>query len=134
MSSLEVAPSTGLPSLDNVFQGLRYGDNVVWQVESLRDYEPFVKAYCDRAIEEKRRIIYFRFAKHDPLLEEKEGIEIRRVHPERNFESFLTDVHEIISKEGRGVFYVFDCLSDLVADWYSDRMLGNFFAMTCLNA
>ncbi|HEY6097175.1 MAG TPA: PEP/pyruvate-binding domain-containing protein, partial [Candidatus Deferrimicrobium sp.] len=28
-------------------------------------------------------------------------------------------------------FYVFDCLSDLAADWYSDLMLGNFFMVTC---
>jgi len=27
---------------------------------------------------------------------------------------------------------VFDGLSDLVADWYSDEMLGNFFMLTCL--
>ena len=27
--------------------------------------------------------------------------------------------------------YVFDCLSELAADWYSDQMLGNFFMLTC---
>ena len=26
---------------------------------------------------------------------------------------------------------MFDCLSDLAADWYSDMMLGNFFMVTC---
>jgi len=30
-----------------------------------------------------------------------------------------------------GAYYVFDCLSDLAADWFSDRMLGNFFMITC---
>jgi len=25
-----------------------------------------------------------------------------------------------------GTFYVFDCLSRLAVDWYSDQMLGNF--------
>ena len=30
-----------------------------------------------------------------------------------------------------GAFYLFDCLSDLAADWYSDGMLGNFFKVTC---
>jgi len=131
MPSAGQYPSTGLPSLDNVFQGLRPGDNIVWQVDSVKDYLPFVEAYCNRAVEEKRRIIYLRFAKHEPLLEEREGVEIRRVHPEKSFEFFLSEVHDIIGKAGRGAFYVFDCLSDLVADWYSDRMLGNFFALTC---
>ncbi|HEX9191925.1 MAG TPA: PEP/pyruvate-binding domain-containing protein, partial [Candidatus Deferrimicrobiaceae bacterium] len=32
---------------------------------------------------------------------------------------------------GRGTYYIFDCLSDLAADWYSDLMLGNFFMVTC---
>jgi pyruvate,water dikinase len=30
-----------------------------------------------------------------------------------------------------GAYYVFDCLSDLAGDWFSDRMLGNFFMITC---
>jgi hypothetical protein len=37
----------------------------------------------------------------------------------------------VIEEAGRGAFYVFDCLSDLAADWYSDLMLGNFFMVTC---
>ncbi|HEY6009431.1 MAG TPA: PEP/pyruvate-binding domain-containing protein, partial [Geobacteraceae bacterium] len=30
-----------------------------------------------------------------------------------------------------GVFYVFDCLSDLLDAWATDTMIGNFFAVTC---
>ena len=37
------SPSTGLPALDAVVQGLRAGDNVVWQVESLDDYARLVR-------------------------------------------------------------------------------------------
>ncbi|MGB9602306.1 MAG: PEP/pyruvate-binding domain-containing protein [Limisphaerales bacterium] len=37
----------------------------------------------------------------------------------------------MIESAGRGAFYVFDCLSDLAADWFSDRMLGNFFRIIC---
>jgi len=37
----------------------------------------------------------------------------------------------VIERAGPGAFYVFDCLSDLAADWFSDRMLGNFFMITC---
>ena len=32
---------------------------------------------------------------------------------------------------GRDAFYVFDCLSDLQSVWYTDRMMGNFFRVTC---
>ncbi|MGX8705729.1 MAG: hypothetical protein ACSW8J_04030, partial [bacterium] len=37
------------------------------------------------------------------------------------------EIHEIIRKEGRDAFYVFDCLSELQAAWATDLMMGNFF-------
>ncbi|MCD4826078.1 MAG: PEP/pyruvate-binding domain-containing protein, partial [Phycisphaerae bacterium] len=37
----------------------------------------------------------------------------------------------VIKDVGRGAYYLFDNLSDLTADWYSDQMLGNFFMLTC---
>jgi hypothetical protein len=37
--------STGLASLDRVVEGLRPGDNVVWQVDSVEDYVPFVRPF-----------------------------------------------------------------------------------------
>ena len=52
-------------------------------------------------------------------------------NPEDGFESFLANIHRIIEKVGKRAFYVFDCLSDLLADWYSDQMLANFFVLTC---
>ena len=33
----------------------------------------------------------------------------------REFESFTTRIHSIIADEGKGAFYVFDCLSDLLS-------------------
>ncbi|MDD5679801.1 MAG: PEP/pyruvate-binding domain-containing protein, partial [Candidatus Omnitrophica bacterium] len=47
------------------------------------------------------------------------------------FESFTTNVNDIITKEGRGAYYVFDCLSDLLPAWATDLMIGNFFMVTC---
>jgi pyruvate,water dikinase len=40
-------------------------------------------------------------------------------------------VHSVIEAAGRETMYVFDCLSDLADAWLSDRMLGNFFRLTC---
>src|SRR5512137_606704 len=124
-------PGTGLAALDRVLQGLRDGDNVVWQVETLDDYAPLVKPFAARALAEGRRVIYFRFARHEPLLEEGAGVEVHRLSPSLGFESFTDAIHKVIEEAGRGAFYVFDCLSDLAADWYSDLMLGNFFMVTC---
>jgi len=42
MARMRVQLSTGLPELDRAFRGLMPGDNIVWQVDSIEDYLPFV--------------------------------------------------------------------------------------------
>ena len=123
--------STGLPGLDQVVQGLLPGDNIVWQVDSVEDYLPFVTPYCEDALRKGKKLVYFRFARHPELVGEDSGAEIHRLNPEVGFETFTTEIHKVIERAGRGTFYLFDCLSDLAADWYSDLMLGNFFMVTC---
>jgi len=124
-------PGSGIAALDGVLQGLRDGDNVVWQVETVEDYAPLVVPFVANAVAEGRRVIYFRFARHEPLLAEGAGVEVHRLSPALGFESFTDAIHGVIEAAGRGAFYVFDCLSELAADWYSDLMLGNFFMVTC---
>jgi pyruvate, water dikinase len=124
-------PETGVPALDAVLRGLRPGDNVVWQVETLDDYAPLVPPFVARARAGGRRVVYFRFARHAPLLDAASGAEIREISPALGFESFTDAIHRAIEEAGPGAFHVFDCLSDLAADWYSDLMLGNFFMVTC---
>lgn len=123
--------STGIPGLDRVFQGVHPGDNIVFQVESIDEYVPFVQPFCIEAIREGRDLIYFRFAEHQELI--PEGVEARTyiLHPEEGFEHFISEIFSVIEHFGTGACYVFDCLSELAADWYSDRMLGNFFMLTC---
>ena len=123
--------STGLPGLDQVVQRLLPGDNIVWQVDSVEDYLPFVTPYCEDALRKGKKLVYFRFARHPELVGEVSGAEIHRLNPEVGFETFTTEIHKVIERAGRGTFYLFDCLSDLAADWYSDLMLGNFFMVTC---
>jgi len=125
------SPRTGLPDLDRVLGGLRPGDNVVWQVESVDDYARLVGPLVERALAGGRPVVYFRFARHAPLVPEGSGVEVHRVSPSVGFESFTSSIHRVIEARGRGATYVFDCLSDLAADWHSDLMLGNFFRVTC---
>lgn len=123
--------STGLLGLDQVIDMLRLGDNVVWQVRSIEDYVQVVNPYIRQAKEDGRRLVYFRFGSHKPLMED--GVPSIRyaVDASEGFESFATKIHNIIEQEGLKVFYVFDCLSDLLEFWYSDLMIGNFFRVTC---
>lgn len=127
----EERPSTGLPPLDRILEGLILGDNVVWQVGSIEDYLPFVRPYCEEALRQGRKFVYFHFERHDELAPPDPRIETHRLDPAAGFETLTAEIHRTIAQAGRGAFYLFDCLSDLAADWYSDMMLGNFFRVTC---
>ncbi|MBN2371669.1 MAG: pyruvate, phosphate dikinase [Vicinamibacteria bacterium] len=123
--------STGLAGLDRVLRGLIPGDNLVWQVESIEDYDSFVKPFVAAASVLGKKIVYFRFARHAPLAATDPAVEVRSLFPENGFEAFIAEIHHAIERSGAGAHYVFDSLSDLAVDWYSDQMLGNFFMLTC---
>ena len=124
--------STGMPGLDRVLQGLRPGDNVVWEVDEIEDYLPVLGPFCNEARRLQAQADLFPLC---PPCAPAEGGLRRGNHvssiPQEGFERFLTDILDVIEQAGPGAFYVFDCLSDLAADWFSDRMLGNFFMIAC---
>lgn len=123
--------TTGIPGLDDTIKGLAVGDNVVWRVGDIEDYRRFVGPFAEAARAAGSPLVYIRFASHAPLLEATAGIEVVNLRPHDGFEVFVAAIHAVIERVGRGASYVFDCLSDLVVDWYSDQMLGNFFKLTC---
>ncbi len=123
--------SSGLPGLDEVINALRMGDNVVWQVDSVEEYRYFTDAFVRQGLRDKRRIVYIRFAQHAPLLTKDQGVTVYELEADCGFENFSTRIHTIATQEGRDVFYVFDCLSDLLEAWAADQMIGNFFRITC---
>jgi hypothetical protein len=123
--------STGINGLDEILNFLRMGDNVVFQVDDIADYKKFVDPYVSTALSRGQRVVYMRFANHAPLIDAKQKIKIYKLNANNGFESFSTQVHNIVHDEGRDVFYVFDCLSDLLMAWATDLMIGNFFVITC---
>ncbi len=126
-----VRASTGLKSLDEVLGGLQMGDNVVWQIDDIKEYEHYVTPYVDRMLQDGNKVIYMRFAEHEPLVKENGKIKIYYLDAKSGFETFTTQVYNIATAEGRDVFYVFDCLSNLLSAWATDLMIGNFFVVTC---
>jgi pyruvate,water dikinase len=131
MSTMNAGLTSGLPGLDKILKGVLTGDNIVWQVDSIEEYKELVTPYCEAAVGNGRKLIYFRFARHEALVKAGPGIEIHEFDPEEGFENFIASIHGVIERAGLGAFYVFDCLSRLAVDWYSDEMLGNFFMLTC---
>ncbi len=127
----EPVDTTGLPSLDAALSGILAGDNIVWHMDRIQDYQAFVAPYVRAAVRDGRKLVYFRFARHEALLPEEFPCDRYTLDPEDGFEVFIHRIHQVIGEAGYGAYYVFDCLSDLATDWYSDAMLGNFFMLTC---
>lgn len=131
MPQIDASLSTGLPGFDQMIKGLIPGDNIVWGVDSWREYSSFVGPYCKAAERLGQPLIYFRFSNDPPLIGNDTCAEIHELDPGAGFESFVTQMHAVIEKTGRGGYYLFDCVSDLADAWYSDQMLGNWFMLTC---
>ncbi|MCR4908106.1 MAG: PEP/pyruvate-binding domain-containing protein [Lachnospiraceae bacterium] len=122
---------SGIPEMDTALDNIRLGDNVVWRVSDLSQFKLFMEPYVRQAIEDKRNIIYFRFASHEPFFTDCPEIKTVEVPLSHRFENFTVDIHNVIEREGYDAFYVFDCLSDLQTAWATDLMMGNFFRVTC---
>ena len=131
MKPFSTTLSTGIPDLDHTIRGVLAGDNIVWQVDDIAEYQAFVLPFAQAAQDNGRVLVYFRFARHAPLLPAFMATEVHELDPQIGFEGFIARIHEVIRRFGKGAFYVFDCLSCLAVDWYSDQMLGNFFMLTC---
>ncbi len=128
--------STGLPGLDSAIDYLRPGENVVWQIDNLADYMYAATQFVMSVARSGQRIVYFRFAEHELVMDAEAmarggaNAKMYQLDPHIGFESFTVLVHRIMQREGRDVFYIFDCLTELQKFWFSDLMVSNFFLLT----
>ena len=122
---------SGIPEMDKALDNIRLGDNVVWRVSSLDEFQLFVDPYLEQAIKDHRNIIYVRFASHPPITKGHPEIKTVNIELSHRFETFSVAIHNLIAAEGFDAFYVFDCLSELPTAWATDLMMGNFFRVTC---
>ncbi|GAB1536754.1 PEP/pyruvate-binding domain-containing protein [Geovibrio sp. ADMFC3] len=121
---------TGLSGLDSVIDCLRMGDNVVWNVPSFAEYAAFVRPFARQAVEDGRKLCYIRFADHPPIVEETEA-KVFNLEADIGFGQFAEHAYRIVKEQGKGVFYIFDCLSYLLSSWASDNSVANFFRIIC---
>lgn len=122
---------SGIAALDEVLKGLRLGDNVVWQVDNLKDYVYFVEPFADQALHNGGNCVYLRFAPHPPIINPRQGLVIKQVDPRGGFDLFSAEVHRVIEEWAKKKFFIFDNLSALVEEWATDELLANFFQVTC---
>jgi len=127
----EKLASSGIAALDEVIEGLRLGDNVVWQVDRPDNYPKVARPFVKQALREGRAVVYVRFSLDESILPPGSGLISEAVDPRPGFDSFSAQVNRIIEERGPGTFYVFDNLSFLVEEWATDELLANFFQVTC---
>ena len=129
--------STGIDGLDRAVDYLRSGDTVLWQIEQIGDYIYAATRFVADTARGGQRIVYLRFGEHDEVIDAhalaERGANVKKydLDPSVGFETFAVQVHRIIAKEGAGVFYIFDCITELQKYWFSDLMVCNFFCLTC---
>ncbi|THB68566.1 MAG: hypothetical protein D6B26_00440 [Spirochaetaceae bacterium] len=122
--------SSGLAAIDKICHSLLVGDNVVWRTADYSMYRDLCAAVLETGRQLDWPLIYFRFANHDTLTEDPD-VNVYWPSPEKGFEHFISGIHSVIEKTGPEGVYLFDSLSDLREMYFSDRMIGCFFELTC---
>ena len=67
---------SGYPGADSVFDNIRIGDNVVWQVSNLDEFRLFARPFAEQAIADGRNTVYIHFTRHESLLSAQPGLKI----------------------------------------------------------
>ena len=130
MNEETIKLSTGIPVIDDLIDGLRWGDNVVWQVTTALEYSWLVPPLVHDAVRTGVEIIYMHFDSYEipGILPHCEVITIDRT---QGFDHFYRFVREVMESKGKRVYYIFDNLSLLARQWGSDESLANFFRTVC---
>ena len=125
-----VKVSTGIPVIDHLIDGLRWGDNVVWQVTTPVEYFWLVSHFIHEAVKQGVDIYYVHFLPY-----EIPGISLHckviTVDRDQGFDYFYRFIRDTMESIGKRVYYIFDNLSVLPRQWGSDESLANFFRTVC---
>ena len=120
---------SGIPEMDNALDNLRIGDKVIWRVSNLEHFRLFVQPFVEQALRDGRNIVYIRFARHAPVVFDREKVKVVEIPVTERFEHFTVAIHEAILREPPETIFVFDCLSELQTAWATDLMMSNFFTL-----
>jgi transcriptional regulator with XRE-family HTH domain len=121
--------STGLDALDSVLDGLYWGDNVVWQVDSA-SVEPFYAAIAQRSEDfDTRTLISLGSSPAAPRIP---GLDIIRAGPGTGLQNpgdLLGEIRRVCHPAGRRLL-LFESLQRMVGVWGASSTRG-FFARCC---
>ena len=81
MTKFDTSLSTGVAQLDEVIQGVKAGDNIVWKLDSIEDYIKYVHPFCKDADRTGKKLIYFRFAEHARVIPDNIKVDQYNLNP-----------------------------------------------------
>jgi len=122
--------STGMPIIDQLIDGLRWGDNVVWQVTTSLEYSWLVSPFVQEAAKKGVNIIYMHFDAYE-IPGTSPHCKVITIDRNQGFDYFYRFVREVMESTGKRAYYIFDNLSLLARHWGSDESLANFFRTVC---
>ena len=123
--------STGCEALDQVLHGLRDDDTVLWQLDNLDDYRPFVNSLVAAASRSRRRIVYFVFAEQQPLVDATPQVSVRSLDTGGGFTALVQQIRAGLKAESSGTICLFDCLSCIGHLYMTDLMTANLASIVC---
>lgn len=123
--------STGYDTWDQVVHGLRDNDTVMWQLDNLGDYRPFVNSLVATASRNQRRIIYFRFEEQPPLVDATPQVNIRNLDTSGGFTTLVRQIRADLRGKPSGTVCLFDCLSCIQDLTMTDLMVANLVRIVC---
>ncbi len=130
MQEAEYKVTTGIPVIDDLIGGIRWGDNVVWQVTNTLEYSWFVRPFVEQAVADGIKVIYVHFDEWSiPGI--SEHCTVVTIDPAQEFDYFYRYVRALMESSGKNIYYVFDNISILARNWGSDQSLANFFRTVC---
>ncbi len=124
--------SSGIPTLDEAFGGIYWGDNVVWEVEEGASVEPFYRAIAATASAYDSASVVT--ASRSPAEVRSRYprlavIDARPGQPAHGPGALLRTLRGICDAGKRDLF-LFDSLDALASSWGSEKAVG-FFTRTC---
>ncbi len=123
--------STGYETWDQILHGLRDDDTVLWQLDDLGDYQPFVDALLATAAQDLRRIMYFRLREQRSLIETTPQVDVWNLDTHGGFATLVQQIRAGLRTRRPGAICLFDCLSCVEDLTMTDLMTANLVSIVC---
>lgn len=119
--------SSGIESLDQILEGPRWADTVVFCLSDWREYGAFLEPLADFLQNQNIPAHYIRLTERPVPLNPSlsKSLVVHSFFPIENLDGLFSELNEVFSKNGSSTFYIFDDLSHLAGVSKSDRELAN---------